>query len=106
MPEAEVVKWLEWLRQNGEDYCFARQLPTAAKNPDMHSLIEWLRGIRPGVLEAHSRGDKRRAFWSWYRTSWLRRRGFPPESIEAEPELLERILTLENALDELRRGGS
>lgn len=26
-PEAEVVEWLEWLRKNGEDYSFVRQLP-------------------------------------------------------------------------------
>ena len=105
VPEAEVVKWLEWLRQNGADYCFAQQLPTAAKSQDMSSVLEWLRGIRPGVLEAYSRDDKRQAFWDWYRTTWLRRRGFHLEANDREANLLERILTLEHALGELHRRG-
>jgi hypothetical protein len=29
VPEAEVVEWLEWLRKNGEDYSFLRDLPKA-----------------------------------------------------------------------------
>jgi hypothetical protein len=103
VPEAEVVQWLEWLRQNGEDYCFARQLPTAEKNPDMRALLNWLKRVRPGVLEASTRRAKYSACWDWQRRTWLRRRGFQPERIEAEPEILERILFLEHSLADLQQ---
>ena len=104
VPEAEVVKWLEWLRKNGEEYCFARQLKTVDESPEMKDLIEWLRKIRPSVLEANSRSGKQQAFWCWRRETDLRGRGFSQGQVEGDPELLERLLALEErAAETVRR---
>ena len=95
VPEAEVVKWLEWLRQNGEDYNFVRRLKTPEESPDMRRLLDWLRSIRKSVREARTREAKRQAFWRWLQETRLRAHGFDSKRIAKEPEILERILSLE-----------
>lgn len=65
VPEAEVVKWLEWLRKNGEDYNFVKSLKASSKDNSMAEIINWLRGVRPSVLEASNRQAKLKAFWNW-----------------------------------------
>ncbi|MDY7092869.1 MAG: hypothetical protein SX243_07850 [Acidobacteriota bacterium] len=102
VPEAEVVQWLEWLRKNGEEYNFVRRLPSAEKSPHMQRLMDWLRKIRPGVLEARDRHSKHEAFRRWHLQTRLRSHGFPIANIEQEPELLERLLGLEAELKRLR----
>ncbi len=98
IPEAEVVKWLDWLRKNGEDYNFARRMKTPEESLDMRRLLDWLRGIRKSVREARTRDGKRQAFWSWIRETRLRSHGFDPERIDKEPGILERIVSLERRL--------
>ena len=95
VPEAEVVRWLEWLRSNGEEYNFVRRLKTPEEDPDMEQLMSWLRGIRPTVREASTRQEKLKAFWDWHRRMRLRSHGFSPESIAADPGALERLVALE-----------
>ncbi len=63
--EAEVMRWLEWLRSNGEEYNFARRLKRRQEDPAMNALISHLEKQRPSVLEARSRGEKLAAFWEW-----------------------------------------
>ena len=70
----------------------------------MKDLIEWLRKIRPSVLEANSRSGKQQAFWCWRRETDLRGRGFSQGQVEGDPELLERLLALEErAAETVRR---
>ena len=106
VPEAEVVKWLEWLRANGEEYNFVRRLKTPEEDPDMRRLVDWLRRIRPTVREASTRQQKLEAFRRWLRVTRLRSHGFTPEVIDAEPgalDRLERLVALEVQLRDLRR---
>ncbi len=72
VPEAEVVKWLEWLRSNGEDYNFARRLKTPEESPDVERLMKRLRETTPTVREARSRKAKYDALWQWFRETRLR----------------------------------
>ena len=95
VPEGEVVEWLEWLRQNGEDYNFVRRLKTPEESPDMRRLLDWLRGIRKSVRESRTREGKRLAFWAWLQETRLRSLGFEPELIAQQPEFLQRIASLE-----------
>lgn len=103
VPEAEVEKWLEWLRSNGESYNFAKPLPLVEKSPDMRKLVEWLQGIRPGVRGARTRSAKLDEFWCWTRESFLRSRGFRGELVEKEPELLERVVSSERSAERLAK---
>jgi hypothetical protein len=103
VPEAEVVKWLDWLRANGEEYNFVRRLRTPEEDPDMRRLVEWLRRIRPTVREASTRKEKLEAFRRWLRVTRLRGHGFTPEVIDADPGALERLVAVENQLRDLRR---
>ncbi len=64
--EAEVVEWLEWMRQNGEDFSFVRQLPEARESPAMQRVLEQLRDRQRGLREYAHRGDRMRALWSWF----------------------------------------
>lgn len=98
MPEAEVVEWLEWLRQNGQDYNFVRRLRTADEDPDMKKLVTRLRSDRPSVLEERSRKGKLKAFWEWNRETALRDRGYSREAIESDQGLLRRLVALEDQL--------
>jgi hypothetical protein len=41
VPETEVVKWLEWLRKNGEDYSFLRNHPNAS-DTRMKEVLDYL----------------------------------------------------------------
>ena len=98
IPEAEVVEWLEWLRQNGEAYNFARRLKTPEESSEMRRLLEWLRGVHKSVREARTREEKRRAFWTWLRETRLRAHGFDREQIDRDPNLLERLVAVEARL--------
>lgn len=100
VPEAEVVEWLDWLRQNGEDYNFVRRLKTPEESADMRRLLDWLRAIRKSVREARTRPEKQQAFWSWLQETRLRAHGFDRQRIAKEPEILERIVSLEWRLRE------
>lgn len=95
VPEAEVVSWLDWLRENGNDYNFVRRLKTIDESPAMRRLVEWLRSIRPSVREQTTRDKKLEAFWEWQRRTRLRSLGFKDELIEFAPKGLERLLALE-----------
>ncbi len=72
-PEAEVVEWLEWLRKNGEDYSFVRQLPSIQgerRSDEMERVINALerwRGLES--LPSDSRADKLKRFWQ--RRNWV-----------------------------------
>lgn len=103
VPEPEVVKWLEWLRKNGEEYNFVHRQPTES-DPDMGRVLAWLRSIRPGVREARGREAKLDAYWCWHRETLLQRRGFASEQIEGDPNLLERLASLEASVAQLRWG--
>ena len=103
VPEPEVVKWLEWLRQNGEEYNFLHRQPRADDH-HMARLLSWLRSIRPSVREARTRIEKLDAYWRWHRSTRLRRLGFSTEQIEADPGLLERMAQLEAELRRLMKG--
>lgn len=98
VPEAEVVKWLEWLRQNGEEYNFVRRLKTPEESPHMDRLLRWLQGIRKSVREARTRDTKRQAFWRWMQETHLKSQGFERERIAKEPQILERITSLTHRL--------
>ncbi|MEO1369688.1 MAG: hypothetical protein AAFX50_21110, partial [Acidobacteriota bacterium] len=101
VPEAEAVEWLEWLRQNGEEYNFVRRLKSPEESPHMHRLLEWLRGIRRSVKEARSRDEKNRAFWTWLEETRLRSLGFSRERIAKEPDVLDSIVRSERQIADL-----
>ena len=101
VPEPEVVKWLDWLRENGNEYNFLKRQPDA-DDPNKARLLDWLRSIRPGVREARTREDKLEAYWNWHRRTRLRRMGFSAKQIGRDPALLERIGRLEAALENFR----
>lgn len=57
-PEEEVMQWLEWLRQKGEDYSFLRTLPDC-KDERIRDILECLdKRYRP--LERRVKGESRR----------------------------------------------
>ena len=95
VPEAEVVHWLEWLRLNGEEYNFARRLPSEETDPDMRTLVDWLRQAPRALRDRDSREERLRSFLRWSRASGLRDRGFSDEAIAADPDALERLLAAE-----------
>lgn len=104
VPEAEVIRWLEWLRQNGEDYNFVRRLKRSDDDPSMKKILDWLADIRPTVREARTRHAKLEAFWQWLESTRLRSRGFSRQTLETTDfEALERLVALEARLRELRR---
>lgn len=105
VPEAEVVKWLDWLRQNGEEYNFVRHLKTPEESPAMRHLLDWLRGIRKSVREARTREGKRHAFWQWLRETHLRSHHFAEHAIAEVPDLLERLVSLEHRLRQSEGAG-
>ncbi len=102
VPEAEVAKWLEWLRSNGEEYNFVRRLRTPEEDSDTKKLFDWLRNIRPTVRDAETRQSKLDAFHTWHQRTRLRSQGFEPDLIEQHPEVLDRILSLEQQLEHQR----
>ena len=65
VPEAEVVEWLEWMRQNGEDFSFLRQLPDISDSSAMRRVLKHLQSRRRGVARAAGRSQYFRDFWSW-----------------------------------------
>lgn len=96
VPEAEVIHWLEWLRQNGEDYNFVRRLRKSDEDPSMKRILDWLADIRPTVREARTRRAKLEAFRDWLQTTRLRSRGFTRRTLETtDHEALERLVSLE-----------
>lgn len=107
MPEAEVVEWLEWLRQNGEEYNFARRFRTERDDPNMEQLVTELRRVRPTVLEERTRKGKLEAFWKWNRETALRDRGFARRAIESDAGggILRRFVALEGQLHEWQSKG-
>ena len=98
IPEAEVVKWLEWLRENGNEYNFVRRIPGPKSSPAMGRLVEWIRQLRPSVLEARSRDEKHNAFWEWTRARRLRSASFTVEDINNHPGLVDRLARLESII--------
>ena len=99
VPEAEVVKWLDWLRENGNKYNFARRLKSADEDPSMEALLTWLRRIRPDVREERSPARKHQAFWNWMRETRLQDSGFTREDLDRQShDVLERIVALEAQL--------
>lgn len=65
-PEGEVVEWLEWLRRNGEEYSFVRQLP-GADDPAMEKLLDAIRRARRSPRSIQGRGQKLNTFWDHWR---------------------------------------
>ncbi len=62
-PEGEVVEWLDWLRRNGEDYSFVRQLPDR-DDPAMRKVLDRLeKQQRLASLPTYSDEEKIRRFW-------------------------------------------
>lgn len=50
VPEAEVVNWLNWLRENGNDSCFVRTLPDR-DDPRIKKVLEALQGSSQTLWE-------------------------------------------------------
>lgn len=65
-PEGEVVEWLEWLRRNGEEYSFVRQLPPV-DHPAMEKLLDAIRRAKRSPRSIPARRQKLRAFWDQWR---------------------------------------
>ncbi len=115
VPEAEVVKWLEWLRSNGEEYSFVRQLPESDE-PHMARLLDVLNRLPTSVREASTGVEKLRAFRTWHRRPpYASRVPSSPEDLQQRlhraeerirrmdsPEDLQRRL-LDRAEEEIRR---
>ncbi len=57
VPEPEVVKWLDWLRRNGEDYSFLRDMPDA-KDSRIKSILDHLLK-RHGTLHRRLKGRRK-----------------------------------------------
>jgi len=89
--EPEVVEWLEWLRQNGENYSFVRQLPDS-RDPNLRKVLDFVRRARPSVREPIGREAKWRYFWGWWREQQLpsASRNLDPESVPERVQFLER----------------
>jgi hypothetical protein len=51
VPESEVVDWLEWLRQNGKDYSFVRDLPDF-DDPRIQEILGQLEKLNRSVVPA------------------------------------------------------
>ncbi len=102
VPEAEVAEWLEWLRQNGEDYNFVRRFEAPEDSPDMGHIVDWLSKVRPSVREGRTRAAKHKAFWDWSRNTRLRGHGFNTDAVAQSRRNLERVLALERELEQLR----
>ncbi len=66
-PEAEVVEWLEWLRKNGEDYSFVRQLPEVQGERGSEAMGRVITTVNQGrarySLPSDSREEKLKRFW-------------------------------------------
>lgn len=61
-PEAEVVEWLDWLRENGKSYSFVHQLP-AADDANMKDVLDAVQRARPSVATIRGRRPKLTLFW-------------------------------------------
>lgn len=70
VPEAEVVNWLNWLRENGNDSCFVRTLP-GPEDPRIRKVLNSLRGSSQ-ALQARMGGTLSNTpeFWAAF---WQRR---------------------------------
>jgi hypothetical protein len=98
VPEPEVVEWLEWLRQNGEDYSFVRQMPDS-RDPDLRRILEFIRSARPSVREPVTRRAKHAAYWQWHR-----QQGLPLLSRRGDLESMHRrVQHLEGKLNHRRQ---
>lgn len=65
-PEAEVMNWLNWLRENGNDSCFVRTLPEP-EDPRIKTILEGLRRSSQPLWERM--GGKRSdppEFWAMF----------------------------------------
>lgn len=62
VPEPAVVQWLEWLRDNGREYSFVRQLPDPDE-PEMKALLDAVRNARPAVRSVRGKEKKYEVFW-------------------------------------------
>ena len=58
VPETEVVEWLNWLRKNGKDYSFLRELPEK-NDPHMAEILKCLREKYEPLLR-RLRGERRK----------------------------------------------
>jgi len=94
VPEAEVVRWLDWMRRNGEDYSFVRQLPEPDE-PHMARLLEVLNQLPTAVGDVSTAAEKLNTFWTWHRRPPYCGRG------RSGPEDIQRRLYLAEA--EIRR---
>ncbi|MCP5103506.1 MAG: hypothetical protein GY950_09015 [bacterium] len=100
VPEAEVEKWLDWLRKNGEDYSFLRSLPGAGDSRVENILNKLIK--RNERLLRHLRGERRKyvPLESRIGSKWMgiRQTGDTDKSEQLEAAvkyLLEKIRTLE-----------
>jgi hypothetical protein len=103
--EPEVVEWLEWLRQNGEDYSFVRQLPDT-RDPNLRKVLDFVRRARPSVREPIGRAKKLHYFWRWWNEQQLpyASRILDPESVPERVQFLEReVQRLRSNLEEGHR---
>jgi len=66
VPEAQVITWLDWLRKNGNDYSFTRQLPDLG-DPRMARVLDSLRKRNPALM---ARMDGRRLTFAERLARW------------------------------------
>ncbi len=77
VPEGRVMEWLEWIRNNGHEYTFARFLPDL-DDPNLQRLLfkirrsggpltDWLRGTRKSWLTRHREEWRKQQERRWAR---------------------------------------
>ncbi len=96
VPEAEVVRWLEWLRKNGKDYSFLQAMPDAKDSRVEAVLDSLIHRYKPMLRNLC--GERRP-----YRSFRSRRRADADDDPKTKVEelettvkrLLERVRTLE-----------
>jgi hypothetical protein len=62
VPEAEVVEWLKWLRDNGNDFSFTRALPDR-QDPRLRRILKDLERASRSLSIGGGAAQRKDAFW-------------------------------------------